>query len=73
MDAASDAAAAGREAAAADQQAIWNQCFDIIAEQVPIYPLFHREVGTAYVSEKLEGFAPISTTGLVFLDVTAVD
>lgn len=63
----------GREAAAADQQAIWNQCFDIIAEQVPIYPLFHREVGTAFVSEKLEGFAPISTTGLVFLDVTAVD
>lgn len=63
----------GREAAAADQQAIWNQCFDIIADNVPIYPLFHREVGTAFVSEKLEGFAPISTTGLVFLDVTPME
>lgn len=63
----------GREAAPADQQAIWNQCFDIIAENVPIYPLFHREIGTAYVSEKLEDFAPISTTGLVFLGTTPLE
>lgn len=62
----------GREAAAADQQSIWNQCFDIIAENCPIYPLFHRETGTAYISEKLEDFAPISTTGLVFLGTTPI-
>lgn len=60
-----------REAAdAAQQQEIWNQCFDLIAANVPIYPLFHREVGTAYYSDELEGFAPISTTGLVFLGTT---
>ncbi len=55
---------------ATQQQEIWNQCFDLIAANVPIYPLFHREVGTAYYSEELEGFAPISTTGLVFLGTT---
>lgn len=59
-----------READAADQQDIWNQCFDIIAEEVPIYPLFHKEVSTGYYSEELDGFAPISTTGLVFLGTT---
>ncbi len=63
----------GREAAAGDQQAIWNQCFDIIAENVPLYPLFHREVGTAYIADKLEDFAPISTTGLVFLGTTPME
>ncbi len=59
-----------REAAADQQQGIWNQCFDIIAENVPIYPLFHRETGTAYYGEKLENYAPISTTGLIFLGTT---
>ncbi len=60
-----------REAAdTTQQQEIWNQCFDIIAEEVPIYPLFHKEVSTGYYSEKLEDFAPISTTGLVFLGTT---
>ncbi len=63
----------GREAAAAEQQEIWNKCFDIIAENVPLYPLFHREVGTAYLAEKLENFAPISTTGLVFLGTTPLE
>lgn len=63
----------GREASAADQQEIWNQCFDIIAENCPIYPLFHRETGTAYIAEKLDGFEPISTTGLVFLGATPLE
>lgn len=61
---------AREEADASKQQEIWNQCFDLIAENVPIYPLFHREIGTAYTAEKLEGYAPISTTGLVFLGTT---
>lgn len=60
-----------REAAdPAQQQEIWNQCFDLIAENVPLYPLFHRETGTAYMAEELEDFAPISTTGLMFLGTT---
>ena len=61
---------AREESDASKQQEIWNQCFDIIAENIPLYPLFHREVATAYQEEKLQGFTPISTTGLVFLGAT---
>ena len=62
---------AREETDATKQQSIWNDCFDLIAENCPIYPLFHRETGTAYDSSKLEGFTPIGTTGLVFLGATA--
>ncbi len=55
------------------QQDLWNQCLDIIAEEVPLYPLFHREIATAWWADKLKGFSPISTTGLVFLDVSAYE
>lgn len=65
--------AAREEADAAAQQEIWNECFDIIADEVPIYPLFHREVSTGYYTEQLEDFAPISTTGLVFLGTTPME
>ncbi len=61
---------AREEADTAKQQEIWNKCFDLIAENVPLYPLFHRQVATAWQADKLEDFAPISTTGLVFLGAT---
>lgn len=64
---------AREEADPAAQQELWNQCFDIVAEQVPLYPLFHREISTGYIAEDLEGFAPISTTGLVFLGTTPAE
>ena len=53
-----------REATGEDQQSLWNQCFDILAEQVPLYPLFHRQVATGYQETMIEGFKPIATTGL---------
>ena len=56
-----------READASKQQELWNKCFDILAEQVPLYPLFHRELATGYQPDKIAGFEPIATTGLVFL------
>lgn len=62
-----------REAKSSEQQDIWNKCFDLIAENCPIYPLFHRETGTAYDSSKLEGFSGIGTTGLVFLGAKATE
>ena len=60
-----------REAEASKQQELWNQCFDIIAEQVPLYPLFHRELATGYQGNLIAGFEPIATTGLVFLGASA--
>ncbi len=62
---------AREEADAKKQQDLWNQCFDILAEQVPLYPLFHRAVATGYQATKISGFQPIATTGLVFLGASA--
>ncbi|TNL96066.1 ABC transporter substrate-binding protein [Corynebacterium tapiri] len=49
------------------QQQKWNEALDIIADNAVTYPLFHREMITAYNDEKVSDFAPISTTGLSFL------
>lgn len=59
------------QATGSEQQELWNQCFDLIAEQVPLYPLFHRSVTTAYYADQLDGYEPIGTTGLNFIGVTA--
>ena len=53
-----------------EQQPLWNQCFDIIAAEVPLYPLFHRETATAWWTAQLDGYDPISATGLNFLGTT---
>lgn len=50
-----------------EQQPLWNQCFDIIAAEVPLYPLFHRETATAWWTAQLDDYDPISATGLNFL------
>ncbi|WP_302964696.1 ABC transporter substrate-binding protein [uncultured Adlercreutzia sp.] len=52
------------------QQELWNQCFDIIAAEAPLYPLFHREIATAYYDAQLDGYDPIGATGLLFLGTT---
>lgn len=52
-----------------EQQKLWNQVFDLLSEEVPLYPLFHRKTPTAWNDDTLDGFKPISLTGLSFLDV----
>ena len=53
-----------------EQQPLWNQCFDIIAAEVPLYPLFHRETATAWWTAQLDDYDPISATALNFLGTT---
>lgn len=53
-----------------EQQKLWNRCFDLVAAEVPLYPLFHRETATAYYEGRLSGYDPISATGLLFLGAT---
>lgn len=53
-----------------EQQPLWNQCFDIIAAEVPLYPLFHCETATAWWSAQLDDYDPIAATGLNFLGTT---
>ncbi|NDK31689.1 ABC transporter substrate-binding protein [Nesterenkonia haasae] len=56
-----------------EQQQLWNEAFDLISEEVPIYPLFHREVLTGYQPDAISGFEPIGTTGLNLLGAEATD
>ncbi|QHO91380.1 ABC transporter substrate-binding protein [Actinomyces sp. 432] len=51
------------------QVAKWQEIFDLIAADVPLYPIFHRKSPTAYDAEALVGFQPIALTGLSFVDV----
>lgn len=50
--------------------AIWQEIFDLISEEVPLYPLFHRKTPTAWNDETLVDFQPISLTGLSFMGVS---
>ena len=51
------------------QVAKWQEIFDKLSEDVPLYPIFHRKTPTAYDSQTLSGFKPIALTGLSFVDV----
>jgi peptide/nickel transport system substrate-binding protein len=51
------------------QQAKWDEAFDLLSEEIPLYPLLHRQLPTAWNEDELEGFAPVPTTGLSFLSV----
>lgn len=46
------------------QQEKWNAAFDLISEEVPLYPLFHRTMLTGYYPSTVADFKPIGTTGL---------
>ncbi len=63
---------AREESDASKQQDLWNQCYDIIAENVPLYGLCHQQQATGYYADMLENYTPIGTTGLVFLGTTPV-
>ena len=52
----------------ATRQENYNKCFDLIAEEVPLYPLFHKQVLTGYWANKIDGFEASPTTGLYFQD-----
>ena len=51
------------------QISTWQELFDLLSEQVPLYPVFHRKTPTAYNSQTLVGFQPIALTGLSFVDI----
>ena len=51
------------------QKDLWHQTFDVISENVPLYPIIHRKTPTAYDGETLDDFKPIAVTGLSFVGV----
>jgi peptide/nickel transport system substrate-binding protein len=64
---------AGAQASGEEQQQIWGDAFDLISDEVPLYPLLHRQLPTAWDDEALDGFRPVPLTGLSFLDVGVVE
>ncbi|MDO5644564.1 MAG: ABC transporter substrate-binding protein [Dermabacter sp.] len=54
-----------------DQMDAWHKSFDLISDEVPLYPLFHRKTPTAYNGQSLVDFQPISLTGLSFVGVAS--
>ena len=63
-----------------EQQATWNQCFDLLAEQCVLYPVLQvqtvtgswNDPSTAPQGTAIEGFAGIGTTGMSFIDCNTV-
>ncbi|MDO5753585.1 ABC transporter substrate-binding protein [Arthrobacter sp.] len=56
-------------ASEADAKKLYGEIINIIAEEVPLYPIFHRKLPTAWDAKKLSGFKPLPTTGLSFVGV----
>ncbi len=56
-------------AAVASDSPDWKTVFDIVADNVPLYPLFHRKLPTAWSPDTLSDFKPLPTTGLSFQNV----
>ncbi|RMB58800.1 ABC transporter substrate-binding protein [Tessaracoccus antarcticus] len=59
------------EASGVDQVKLWQQVFDLVAENVPLYPIFHRKTPTAFNPDTLQNFKPLAVTGLSFVDVSS--
>lgn len=53
------------------QTTLWHEAFDVISENVPLYPVFHRKSPTAFDPKTLVDFKPIAVTGLSFLDTAS--
>ena len=51
------------------QIAKWQEAFDLIAENVPLYPIFHRTTPTAYNNQTLVSFRSVNYPGLSVVDV----
>lgn len=52
-----------------EQVGAWHEIFDVVSENVPLYPIFHRKSPTAFDAETLVDFKPIAVTGLSFVGV----
>ena len=56
-----------------ERDAVWKEAFDLVAEQVPLYPILHCDRATAFRPNQLDGFEPSSAPGIFMLDVSGPD
>ncbi|UKA50708.1 ABC transporter substrate-binding protein [Arthrobacter sp. FW305-123] len=59
----------GSQASGDDAKKIVDEIVDMVSDEVPLYPVFHRQLPSAWDEKKLNGFQPLPTTGLSFIDV----
>ncbi|HKU03730.1 MAG TPA: ABC transporter substrate-binding protein [Arthrobacter sp.] len=52
-----------------DAKKLTGEIVDLVSEEVPLYPLFHRQLPSAWDAKKLSGFKPLPTTGVSFVGV----
>lgn len=53
----------------ADAKTVTGEIVDLISDEVPLYPVLHRQLPTAWDSKKLNGYRPLPTTGVSFIGV----
>ncbi|WP_434328038.1 ABC transporter substrate-binding protein [Paenarthrobacter nicotinovorans] len=59
----------GSQASGDVAKKIVGEIVDMVSDEVPLYPVFHRQLPSAWDEKKLNGFQPLPTTGLSFIDV----
>ncbi len=59
----------GSQASGDEAKKIVGEIVDMVSEEVPLYPVFHRQLPSAWDEKKLNGFQPLPTTGLSFVGV----
>lgn len=52
-----------------DAKKLYGEIINIIAEEAPLYPIFHRKLPSAWDSKSLKDFQPLPTTGISFVGV----
>ncbi|UXM92432.1 ABC transporter substrate-binding protein [Paenarthrobacter sp. JL.01a] len=58
----------GSQASGEEAKKTVGEIVDLVSEEVPLYPVFHRQLPSAWDEKKLNGFKPLPTTGLSFID-----
>lgn len=59
----------GSQASGDNAKKIVAEIVDMVSDEVPLYPVLHRQLPSAWDEKKLKGFQPLPTTGLSFIDV----
>ncbi|MFS0718581.1 ABC transporter substrate-binding protein [Arthrobacter sp. 1P04PC] len=64
-----DLMAKAGKASKSEAKKLTGDIVDLVSEEVPLYPMFHRQLPSAWNAKKLSGFKPLPTTGVSFIGV----
>lgn len=64
-----DLMAKAGKASKSEGKKLTGDIVDLVSEEVPLYPMFHRQLPSAWNAKKLSGFKPLPTTGVSFIGV----